>query len=198
MVDNRKNTPPLIHLQTIRQIINILKIAIKNCIKVHEVEGIINFVTGPVRIHTCNCANDICDCDPLNEENINFNDVVHCLQSIISDPASPVKVRKDQKKIAKVHKFGNQPYLVVRSTDDPTIHLYRVRVLGQPNDLEAETNNWTEDEGEPFEVQHQQGGPRYLIHTYHQKRDNKEEEYRCAVQVVQVEHEHAELEEVLY
>ena len=142
----------------------------------HDVEGIVDFVNGPVRIHTCRCTENVCMCALLDAKE--YKHVISCLQST----NLAVKVQKDLKKIAKVHMFGDQPYLVVRTTDNPTIHVYKVRVLTQGELLKDVTNSWSEDEGEPLEVQYEKNSTKYKIHTFHRKRNGKEEEYRYAVQ----------------
>ena len=134
-----------------------------------DIEGIVNFVRGPVKIHTCRCTTDPCTCPPLSEND--HRQIMTCLQSTTSISKSVVKVRKDLNKIEKVHMFGDQAYLVVRTADDPTINVYKVRELKQGEKL----SGWTPDEGEPIEIQHKTN-----IHTYRQKRNGKE--YMIAVQ----------------
>ena len=142
-----------------------------------DIESIVKFVHGPVKIYACVCGptGTPCTCPTLESEH-----VMTCLRS--SD--SVVKVRKDHKKIEKVHKFDDNQrsvdnvYLVVRKTDDPTVHVYRVRVLQQGENLDAVTNRWTKDEGEPLEVQYIQNGTTYDIRTYHQKQNGR----MCAIQ----------------
>jgi hypothetical protein len=132
-----------------------------------DVEGIVNFVNGPVKIHTCKCTNVPCTCGPLSNDE--YRDIMSCLNST----KSVVKVHKNRKKIQKVHMFDEQPYLVVRSTDDPTVHVYKVKVLGQREHLDVVTKDWSKDEGEPLEVQYKD--ELKYIHTYHLKQNGREE-----------------------
>ena len=146
-----------------------------------DVEGIVNFVNGPVKIHTCECTKPKCTCSPLPVSE--YGHVMTSLQST----TSVLEVRKDLKKIEKLHMFGDQPYLVMRTNDDPTIHVYKVRVLKQGESLDDVTRGWTEDEGQPLEVGYEKNGIRHTwnIHTYHRKQDGREEERKCAVEYPQ-------------
>jgi uncharacterized membrane protein len=139
-----------------------------------DVKGIVNFVNGPVKIHTCECKNIRCTCGALTDDE--YEHIVSCLQSA----TSVVKVQKDLNKIGKVHKFGEQPYLVVRTTDDPTIHVYKVRVPTPAVGLDIITNGLSRD---ALEVQYVENGTNYKIYTYHLKQQNVTEERKYAVRI---------------